>query len=332
VQATVRAIADAVHANSSAYVTVGSAQLHDVSDWTGLGLDYYEAHWYDAFSAPDDPTAVTYAQAQSQYHVDAPLVIGEFNTTTSDQTAFSRFSTLQANGYAGAWPWSLLPDHTSDHLAIDFPGAQAFAAQALGLAAAPLTSPPGQLPALPSTTAVQGPEVQGPAVQGPPFAAAPFPSFLPSPALAQPSSAPPSRAASPSPVDTTATANPFAGTQPLATAQCQDGWFSFSQTAALTCAGHGGVMVWVTQPGTAAAVVASRADEQAATNPNPGCQVFVGDGEFTGECSGPSLQSGGGSGPTGGGGGGATSGGGGGATGCGSRGGPGYRLPSGKCA
>lgn len=47
VQATVKSIADAVHAYSTAYVTVGSAMLDGLPMWVGLGLDYYEAHWYD---------------------------------------------------------------------------------------------------------------------------------------------------------------------------------------------------------------------------------------------------------------------------------------------
>jgi Protein of unknown function (DUF3761) len=130
--------------------------------------------------------------------------------------------------------------------------------------------------------------------------------------------------------DPAAQASPFGGPQLLATAQCNDGWFSFSQATDGTCAGHGGVMTWITQPGTGSAVVQSRADQQAQEDPDPRCLGTVPgpppyDEEFAGECgtfAPSSTATGGGSG----------AGGGGGLTGCGSRGGPGYRLPSGKCA
>ena len=44
VQATVRAIADAVHANSHAYVTVGAGALSGLPLWVDQHLDYYQAH------------------------------------------------------------------------------------------------------------------------------------------------------------------------------------------------------------------------------------------------------------------------------------------------
>lgn len=63
--------------------------------------------------------------------------------------------------------------------------------------------------------------------------------------------------------DPSAQASPFNPTAPFATAQCNDGWFSFSQTRDGTCSGHGGVMLWVTEPGTADALATSRTADRA---------------------------------------------------------------------
>jgi hypothetical protein len=53
VQATVKAIAASVHQNCQAYVTVGAARIDGLPLWTGLGLDYYSAHWYDTMTGSD---------------------------------------------------------------------------------------------------------------------------------------------------------------------------------------------------------------------------------------------------------------------------------------
>jgi hypothetical protein len=128
VQQAVKALATAVHANSSTLVTVGSGMLSGLPLWTGLGLDYYEAHWYDYMSQGDDCAVCTTASAASaRMGLDKPIVIGEFPTGSAGD-ATSRYAAWYSNGYAGALAWSLLPDHTSDHLAVDSTAAQAFAA------------------------------------------------------------------------------------------------------------------------------------------------------------------------------------------------------------
>jgi hypothetical protein len=125
VQETVRAIIAAVHANSAAYATVGSAQLDGLSMWTGLGLDYYQAHWYDYMSSGDWCALCTdYATVRSKYGLDRPLVIGELYLGTDTP---GRLTALFDKGYAGAWPWSLFWDRTNDRLAVDLSQATAFA-------------------------------------------------------------------------------------------------------------------------------------------------------------------------------------------------------------
>ena len=129
VQATVQSIASAVHANSNAYVTVGSAMLDGLPMWIGLGLDYYEAHWYDYMSSGDFCARCTdYPTVQAKYGLDQPLVIGELYASSSVD-ARQRFIDFYNKGYAGAWPWSMFPSHTSDGLSIDFAAMNSFTSQ-----------------------------------------------------------------------------------------------------------------------------------------------------------------------------------------------------------
>jgi len=122
-QATVRDIAAAVHANSNAYVSVGSAHLGGLPMWTGLGLDYYTAHWYDGMSSGEACARCTdYEEVKARYGLDAPLVIGEFFAGESTD-ALQRFEDWYAKGYAGAWAWSLFPDRTNDRMSIDLAAA-----------------------------------------------------------------------------------------------------------------------------------------------------------------------------------------------------------------
>jgi hypothetical protein len=128
VQQAVKTLAAAVHANSSALATVGSGMLSGLSLWTGLGLDYYEAHWYDYMSQGQDCAICTDAPSVSaQMGLDKPIVIGEFPTGSGGDAA-ARYTAWYSKGYAGALGWSLLPDHTGDHLAVDLLAAQAFSA------------------------------------------------------------------------------------------------------------------------------------------------------------------------------------------------------------
>jgi hypothetical protein len=127
VQATVKDVAAAVHGNSSARVTVGSAMLDGLSMWVGQGLDYYQAHWYDHMSGGNWCAICTdYAAVKSRYSLDAPLVIGEFYAG-KDVAALQRETYFETHGYGGAWAWSLSSDRTNDHLTVNMAAAQAFA-------------------------------------------------------------------------------------------------------------------------------------------------------------------------------------------------------------
>jgi hypothetical protein len=125
----VRLVAEAVHASSHAYVTVGSAMLDGLPMWKHLGLDYYQAHWYDYMSGGNWCARCTdYATVQRRYDLDRPLVIGEYYAGPEVDTA-QRLADWRAKGYAGAYAWSFLSDRTKDRMEVSLPALQAFARQ-----------------------------------------------------------------------------------------------------------------------------------------------------------------------------------------------------------
>lgn len=122
--ATVNALADAVHANSSALVTVGEARVQDMVTWKNSHIDYHSPHYYDPMgTGSNDPFLNTAASPDGK-----PVVIGEFPADVGyNPTAQARYQALYDKGYAGGWAWSLSPEHTSDKIGIDFAGVTAFA-------------------------------------------------------------------------------------------------------------------------------------------------------------------------------------------------------------
>jgi len=156
VQAWVKAIADSVHSNSPAYVTVGSAMLDGLPMWIGQGLDYYQAHWYDNMSSGQWCARCTdYASVKARYGLDKPLVIGEMYAGVGTD-ARQRYEDFYAKGYAGAWGWSLLPGRTNDLLDVDLTAARQFAASKTDdgpAGSAPATTPTATPTRTPSATA-----------------------------------------------------------------------------------------------------------------------------------------------------------------------------------
>jgi hypothetical protein len=129
VQATVKVLANTVHAHTQTAVTVGSANLEGMLMWEGTdsGLDFYSPHWYDPMDSglacarcTDVPTITT------TYSLDSkPIVLGEFYASPSVD-ALQRFKDFRAKGYAGAWAWSLFSDKTTDKFAIDLAAVKAY--------------------------------------------------------------------------------------------------------------------------------------------------------------------------------------------------------------
>jgi hypothetical protein len=96
-------VVERVHALTSQPATVGSASGGWLSLVRGLGLDFYQVHWYDRndrrfpLDRPLGPLAL-----------DRPCVLGEFPTKGSRLPARSIVAAARRSGYAGAWGWSLL--------------------------------------------------------------------------------------------------------------------------------------------------------------------------------------------------------------------------------
>lgn len=129
VQETVRAIVQAVKANSDTYTTVGSAMLDGLPMWKDVGLDFYQAHWYDYMSNGGWCAMCTdSASVQKRYGIDAPIVIGEYYTGSGSE-ALRRHEAFFDKGYAGAWGWSLFGERTYDRMQVDVPAAADFSQQ-----------------------------------------------------------------------------------------------------------------------------------------------------------------------------------------------------------
>ena len=130
-RAMVKEIVDSIHANSNAYATLGMMMLDGLPMSKGLGLDFYQAHWYDYMGSGDWCAACqTYDEVRERWGLDAPLVLGEvyLGKDTKDDPR-ERLETFYAKGYAGAWPWSIFSDITYDKLKVNWGAMRSFAGE-----------------------------------------------------------------------------------------------------------------------------------------------------------------------------------------------------------
>ena len=126
---TAARIVRAIHENGTALATIGSAHVGGLPFWTGVGLDFYQAHWYDPMmTARNCARCTDYAALREQYGLDRPLVIGEFYAGP-DVDALQRLEDFRDKGYAGAWAWSLFPESTNDQLTVDLDAFATFRAR-----------------------------------------------------------------------------------------------------------------------------------------------------------------------------------------------------------
>lgn len=99
----VREVTTALHEESNALVTVGSAAVKWACAWKHVGIDFYQPHvydWIDQYWPYDNPP--------SKYNLaDKPVVIGEFPVEgLSRANLATMLETLHQVGYAGAMPWN----------------------------------------------------------------------------------------------------------------------------------------------------------------------------------------------------------------------------------
>jgi len=113
VQSFVQKCTSYVHSYSGGgYATVGAAKPLWVATWKGLGLDFYQIHYYSNYDGGGTPgnALPTYASL----NLDKPCIVGEFPTADSsygltDTAAYSAqwyLDTIYKDGYAGALAWS----------------------------------------------------------------------------------------------------------------------------------------------------------------------------------------------------------------------------------
>jgi len=108
-------IAALVHTRTCQQATVGLASAEGLELARGLGLDFYEVHWYDrlAARAPLERPVATLA-------LDRPLLLGEFPTRGSARPPAAIVEAARRAGYSGALAWSLLAeDPASDGAACE---------------------------------------------------------------------------------------------------------------------------------------------------------------------------------------------------------------------
>ena len=92
-----------VHSSTCHPATVGSAGVRWRDRYTGLGLDFYQVHWYDSLKhQPSLETSV------DQLSFDRPVLLGEFPTRGSKRNPDEIVGIAKAAGYSGAFYWSVL--------------------------------------------------------------------------------------------------------------------------------------------------------------------------------------------------------------------------------
>ena len=92
-----------IHSSTQHPVTVGSAGARWRDRYAGLGLDFYQVHWYD--SLKHQPSLETPA---AELGFDRPVLLGEFPTRGSQRSPGDILATARAAGYSGAFYWSVL--------------------------------------------------------------------------------------------------------------------------------------------------------------------------------------------------------------------------------
>lgn len=112
----VRGVADRVHAQSSALVTVGGGQVRWAREWDdpAYGLDFVQVHSYPDVRYPFRDDSL-FGRKASDFGLVKPLLIGECPSDPrahpeghlSPAYTLDDYLTLaREGGYLGAWPWS----------------------------------------------------------------------------------------------------------------------------------------------------------------------------------------------------------------------------------
>jgi hypothetical protein len=112
----VRDAAALVHLHTRQSATVGSASAHWLDAWRDLGLDFYQAHWYEHLES-----RAPLARPVRDLGLDRPVLLGEFPSRVSPIEVRRILDTARTAGYSGGFFWSVL----ADDVATDFESAEA---------------------------------------------------------------------------------------------------------------------------------------------------------------------------------------------------------------
>jgi hypothetical protein len=110
-RAFLRQLAERVHAHTRHAVTVGSASAATLWLVQGLGLDFYQPHWYDRVESRSP-----LGRPATALGCDAPVVLGEFPTCNSSRSPAELIATAEQHGFAGAYFWSAMAEDMHSHL------------------------------------------------------------------------------------------------------------------------------------------------------------------------------------------------------------------------
>jgi hypothetical protein len=100
-------MAGCFRAEATQPVTVGSASTSHLEIVRGLGLDFYQVHWYEPFGweALSDPI--------ERLALDGPVLLGEFPGRLTEVSPSEVISTARRAGYSGALVWSVLSEDSA---------------------------------------------------------------------------------------------------------------------------------------------------------------------------------------------------------------------------
>src|SRR3954471_5041073 len=94
-----------VHRYTVHDVTVGSASTAWLRTWLGLGLDFYQTHWYRQLESRSP-----LATPVSELGLDRPVVLGELPSRVAPAELQQILDTARLAGYSAAFLWSVLAD------------------------------------------------------------------------------------------------------------------------------------------------------------------------------------------------------------------------------
>lgn len=95
------AAVQAVHQHTRALATVGLASTANLGLVGNLGLDFYQAHWWQAYGD------AALRRAAADFRLSRPLVLGAFPAAMQSKSVKTVLDTARSAGYGGALVWSL---------------------------------------------------------------------------------------------------------------------------------------------------------------------------------------------------------------------------------